>query len=121
MKTKRVFVLVLTLAAAGIVFADMTGDVTAVFNDFLGRLIARHTNLENLAMPGVEVRTPPETEEITQTAVILRFGSAGDQEAFSGALKAENIPYASFPNDDRELLLFTIDMLVFIMQDAIGI
>jgi hypothetical protein len=73
-------------------------------------------------MPAVEVRAPPEMEElITSTAVILRFGNAGDQEAFSAALETESIPYASFPNEERELLLFTVDMMVFIMGNAIGL
>jgi hypothetical protein len=125
MKNKCVPALALVLGlclAAGTVFADTDADVTGIFNDFLGRLAAKHAELESLAMPGLEVRAPPETEEsIASTAVILRFKSAEDREAFIAALEAESIPYASFPNDEGSLLLFTIDMMVFVMQDAIGL
>jgi hypothetical protein len=126
MNMKRIFfffpVLVFGLCLAGNVAADVTGDVEGIFNDFLGRLTAKHTALESLSMPGLEVRAPPETEEsVASTAVILRFKNAEDREAFIAALEAENIPFASFPDDDRSLLLFTIDMMVFVMQDAIGL
>jgi hypothetical protein len=121
MNIRRVLGLVLVFAAAGTVFADMTDDVGNIFNDFLGRLTAKHERLESLTMPGLEVRAPPDVEELTSTAVILRFENAGDREAFSAALEAESIPYASFPNEERELLLFTVDMIMFVMKDAIGL
>jgi hypothetical protein len=124
MKRKAIFVLSLVfgLCLAGNAAADVTGDVTGIFNDFLGRLTAKHTALESLAMPGLEVRAPLETEEsVASTAVILRFKNAEGRGAFVAALEAENIPFASFPDDERSLLLFTIDMMVFVMQDAIGL
>jgi hypothetical protein len=122
MNIKRILVLVLALVAAGTVFADPADDVAGIFNDFLGRLTVKHKDLESMAMPDLEVRAPPETEDlITQSAVILRFKNAGDREAVGTALEAENIPYAFFPDKERELLLFTIDMMIFAMGDAMGL
>jgi hypothetical protein len=123
MKIRPVLVLVLALAVTGPVFADLTGDVTALFNDFFGRLVAKHEALESLTMPGVEVRGIPGEEDLNQAAVILSFKKSGDQEAFIGALEAEGIPYGTFGEGEREgkLLLFSPDMMIFIMKDAIGL
>jgi hypothetical protein len=110
---------VLALMAAGVVCADLNDNVLAVFNDFLGRLTAKHTDLGGLAMPATEVRSPEGAEDITQAAVILSFEQAGDQELFVEALRAENIPFGSF--DDGGILLFSIDMIIFVMQNAIGL
>jgi hypothetical protein len=75
-----------------------------------------------MAMPGTEVRGPPEMEEfVTQAVVILTFENPGDRETFAAALEAENIPYGFFPDDDRRLLIFSVDMMIFVMQDAIGL
>jgi hypothetical protein len=114
---------VCVLFAAGTVFADFNDDVTAFFNDFLGRLAAKHTALESLVMPGVEVRGIPGEEDINQSAVILTFKDAGDQEAFAKALEAETVPYGTFGEGERKgkLLLFSPDMMVFVMRDAIGL
>jgi hypothetical protein len=109
-------VLVLALTAAGAAFADLAGEVTPVFNDFLGRLAAKHESLESLAMPGMEVLG----EDGNQTAVFLRFENLLEQEAFAAALEAENIPYGSF-GEAGDILLFSIDMMSFIMRDAMGL
>jgi hypothetical protein len=107
------------------VFAETEADVTGIFNGFLGRLTAKHTELESLAVPGLEVRAPPETKTediVTSTIVILRFESLEDREVFIAALMAENIPFASFPDDEHEwelLILFTVDMMIFVMEDAL--
>jgi hypothetical protein len=116
------FIVVLGMVITGPLAADMTEDVTDVFNDFLGRLTAKHEALESLAMPALEVRAPPGAEEaITTSAVILRFESVADREVFSAALEVESISYVSFPDKERELLLFTVDMMIFVMQDVIGL
>ncbi|MDR2111339.1 MAG: hypothetical protein LBP32_08545 [Spirochaetaceae bacterium] len=120
MKIRPVLVLVLALAAAGIVAADLTGDVTGIFNDFLSRLTSKHKSLENLAMPGLEVRAPPEEEDPMRAVILLTFKNPREKEVLTAALEAENISYGSFPDDER-LLLFSADMMIFIMQDAIGL
>jgi hypothetical protein len=117
MQPKRILVLVLALAAAGAVFADITEDVTSVFNDFLGRLSAKHEALENLAMPGMETRG----DFITQAAVTLSFENPGEAKTFITALEAENIPFGSFPGEAGKVLLISIDMMIFVMQEAIGL
>jgi hypothetical protein len=121
MKIKRILAFVLALAAAGTVFADFNDDVTSVLNDFLGRLTAKHEALESLAMPGVEVRDPSGAELTTQAVVILTFEKAGDQEAFTAALKAEEVPYGTFGEGEGNITLFCIDMMIFVMQDVIGL
>ena len=92
MKIKRILTFVLALAVTGPVFADLTDDVTALFNDFFGRLTAKHAALESLAMPGVEVRGVPGEEDLNRAAVILSFKDTGEREAFIEALEAEGIP-----------------------------
>jgi hypothetical protein len=123
MKTMRIPVLVLVfgLCLAGTAFADLTDDVIAVFGDFLGRLTAKHGALESLAMPGMEVRGIPGDEDIMQTVIILTFADAGEPEVFRSALEAESIPLVTFPDDKQKLLLFSVDMLTFIMKDAMGL
>jgi hypothetical protein len=114
-------ILVFSLGLAGAAFADMTDDVIAVFHDFQGRLRAKHGALEGLAKPGMEVRGVPGSEDLMQTVIILTFDSAGEQEVFKAALEAENIPLVTFPEEKQKLLLFAVDMLTFIMKDAIGL
>jgi hypothetical protein len=123
MKTKPVLVLVLALAITGPAVADLTGDATALFNDFLGRLTAKHAALKSLAMPGVEVRGVPGEEDLNQAAFILSFKAVGERAAFIEALEAEGIPYGAFGEGEREgkLLLFSPDMIIFVMQEAIGL
>ena len=123
MKIKRVIILVLVVTAAGAVFADITDDVTAVFIDFLGRLTAKHAALESLAMPGLEVRGVPWEEDLNRAAVILSFKDTGEREAFIEALRAEDVPFGTFGEGEQEgkLLLFSPDMMIFVMRDAIGL
>jgi hypothetical protein len=115
MKMRSVLVLVLSLAAAGTVFGDITEEVMPLFNNFLGRLTAKHEALESLAMPGIEVRGAPGKEDITQTVVILTFKNPDDAEIFVTALRAENVPFGSFPERAGTILLFSIDMIPFVM------
>ncbi|MDR2143043.1 MAG: hypothetical protein LBP29_01580 [Treponema sp.] len=122
MKKKiHILAVILLFAAAGTVSADFDDDVIALFNDFLGRLTAKHETLKNLAMPGTEVRGIPGEESLTQAVILLRFESLQDTDVFVAALEAENIPYGSFPDDDRKILLFSEDMIRFVMKDAIGL
>jgi hypothetical protein len=122
MKRYRILVLAMGLClAAGSAFADLNGDMEAYFNDFLGRLTARHPALETLTMPDKEVRGLPGSEDPMEAVIILTFAGAGEQEVFKAALEVENIPLATFPGEDRKILLFGIDMATFIMQDAIGL
>jgi hypothetical protein len=117
---RRWLVLALALMTAGVVWADLNDDdVLNLFNNFLGRLVVKHEVLGGLAMPGTEIRSPPEAEELTEAVVILSFEKPGDQELFVEALRAENIPFGFFP--DGRLLLFSVDMIVFVMRDAIGL
>jgi hypothetical protein len=116
-----VFAFALSLCLGGSAFADITGNVETYFNDFLGRLAAKHQALESLAMPGREVRGVPGNDDPMQAVIILGFESAGERETFQAALEAENIPLVTFPGEDRQLLLFTVDMAAFIMRDAIGL
>jgi hypothetical protein len=82
---------------------------------------AKHEALESLAVPGIEVRGVPGDEGITQTVVILTFENPDDAETFVTALRAENIPCGSFPEQAGTILLFSIDMITFVMKDAIGL
>ena len=119
---KRIWRLALVLAftAAGSTWADQNDDVLGIFNDFFGWLTAKHEVLESLAMPAAEVRGPPGTEDlVTQAVVILNFKKAEDQNLFVEALRAENVPFGSFP--DGRLFLFSVDLMIFVMQDAIGL
>jgi hypothetical protein len=119
--TKRSVFLVLCFIAAGSVFADLNEDVLAVFNDFLGRLVAKHDDLGAMAMPGIEVRAAPGEEDIARTIVVLTFKTAGEQQVFCEALKTESIPFGTFPNDEQKVVLFSADMIPFILKDAIGL
>jgi hypothetical protein len=121
MKRKRFALIVLFLSAAGNLCADLTSDMEAYFNDFLGRLTAKHPALETLAMPEREVRGPPDGEDPMTAAIILTFASAEEREVFHAALRAEDIPLFTFPKDDRKIMLFGIDMMSFIMMDAMGL
>jgi hypothetical protein len=121
MKMKPMLILVLALAAAGTVFGDITEKVMPLFNDFLGWLTAKHEALESLAMPGIEVRGPPGEEDMTKAAVILTFEDPGDAGTFATALRAENIPFGTFPERAGTIILFSIDIISFVMQDAIGL
>jgi hypothetical protein len=120
MKTRAILILVMVLAVTGGIFADLADDVMSIFNDFLGRLTARQAALETLPMPDIEVRGVTGAEDINQSAVILSFESLNDAETFAAALQAENIPYGSF-GESFDILLFSIDMMIFVMQDAIGL
>jgi hypothetical protein len=111
----------LCLAAAGAAVADITVDLEAYFNDFLGRLAARHPSLESLSMPEREVRGTPGSDDPMRAAIILTFASAEERGAFQSALSAEDIPFATFPEKERDILLFGVDMASFIMMDAIGL
>jgi Ser/Thr protein kinase RdoA (MazF antagonist) len=117
MKIKRIPIFVLVLCLGGNAFADMTDDVTAVFGDFLGRLTAKHKALESLSMPGMEIRG----EFVTQAAVTLTFENSAEAKVFIKALEAENIPYVSFPEEEKKVLLISVDMMIFVMQEAIGL
>ena len=123
MKMRPVLILVLAVTVTGPAVADLTDDVTALFNDFLGRLAAKHEALESLTMPGVEVRGVPGEEDLSRAAVILSFKDTGDQEAFIEALEAEDVPFGAFGEGEREgkLLLFSPDMIIFVMKDAMGL
>jgi hypothetical protein len=121
MKMKSMLVLVLGLVTAGAVFGDITENVMPLFNDFLGRLTAKHEALESLAMPGIEVRGPPGEEDMTQAVVILTFEHPDDAETFVTALSAESIPFGTFPERAGAILLFSIDMIPFVMRDAMGL
>jgi hypothetical protein len=117
MKIKRILTFVLALAITGPAVADLTGDVTGVFNDFLGRLTAKHEALEDLAIPVVEISG----EFVAAAAVILTFERPAEQKTFAAALEAEDIPYVSFPDDEKKVLLISVDMMIFVMQEAIGL
>jgi hypothetical protein len=117
MKTKPMLVLVLALALAGTAAADITEEVTSVFNDFLGRLTAKHEALADLAPPLIEIRG----ELITAAAVILTFRNPGEAETFAAALEAEDIPYVSFSEETDSIGLISVDMMIFVMEDAIGL
>ena len=117
MKIKRILTFVLALAVTGPVVADLTGDVTGVLHDFLGRLIEKHRELEGLAISSVEIRG----EFVTAAALTLTFERPEEQKAFAAALEAEDIPYVSFPGDETKVLLISVDMMIFVMQEAIGL
>ena len=120
MKMRPVLILVLAVTVTGPAVADLTDDVTALFNDFLGRLAAKHEALESLTMPGVEVRGVPGEEDLSRAAVILSFKDTGDQEAFIEALEAEDVPFGEGEREGK-LLLFSPDMIIFVMKDAMGL
>jgi hypothetical protein len=58
---------------------------------------------------------------MTQAVVILTFENPDDAETFVTALEAESIPYGSFPEKAGSILLFSVDMITFVMWDAIGL
>jgi hypothetical protein len=117
MKTKPMLVLVLALALAGTAAADITEEVSSVFNDFFGRFTAKHEALANLAPPLIEIHG----DFITQAAVILTFRNPGEAETFAAALEAEDIPYGFFSEETDSIVLISMDMMIFVMQDVIGL
>ena len=60
-------------------------------------------------------------EYVTAAAVILTFERPEEQKAFAAALEAEDIPYVTFPGDEKKVLLISVDMMIFVMQEAIGL
>jgi hypothetical protein len=117
MKMRPVLILVLAIAVTGPAVADLTGDVTGVLHDFLGRLIEKHQELEGLAISSVEIRG----EFVTAAALTLTFERPEEQKAFAAALEAEDVPYVTFPGDEKKVLLISVDMMIFVMGDAIGL
>jgi hypothetical protein len=120
MKVRRILAFVLAIVVAGMVFADFTEDVTALFTDFLERLAAKHEELEGIDMSVMQI-TDDGVEDINWAAVILTFENPVEAKMFSAALEAEDIPCFSFPEEEKKVLLISVDMMVFVMQDAIGL
>jgi hypothetical protein len=89
-----------------------------LFPAFLHHLAKRHEQLKNLAMPDVEIRTAPGFED--EALYLLKFKTAEDVPVFIAALKEEDIPYLSFPNNELQVALFYTDMVKFIWIDVLG-
>jgi len=108
---KTVIILILIcLTAIPDLFAEEPEDI---FPYFLFALVERHQQLHTLTMPEVEFLTVPGMDE---AASMIIFKTAEDARVFLNAVKSENIPNGTFPNEDRRLLLFHSDMLRFILK-----
>ncbi|MDR0503569.1 MAG: hypothetical protein LBH16_09660 [Treponema sp.] len=90
-----------------------------LFRVFLSHLVNRHGELKNIAMPAIEAHVVPDTDN--DAVYMINFKNSGDVQAFMAALKAENIPYASRPNYELQVILFSPDMIQFIWIDVLGL
>jgi hypothetical protein len=104
------------LLAAPSVFAQ---ELPNVFPLFLAKLVERHEEIGTLSMPAVETLTAPGFED--EAVYMTYFKNPQDAEDFLNALKKENIPTLTFPNDELRIGLFHTDLLTFLMKAAIGL
>jgi hypothetical protein len=89
-----------------------------LFPAFLHHLVKRHEQLKPLAMPDVEIRTAPGYDD--EAVYILTFKTTEDVSIFTAALKEENVPYATRPKYELQVILFYTDMVKFIWTDVLG-
>jgi hypothetical protein len=90
-----------------------------VFPLFLAKLAEWHEEIGTLAMPDVEIFTAPGFED--EAVYMASFKTTEDARVFLNALKNEDIPDLTFPNDELRIGLFHTDLLVFLMKAAIGL
>ncbi|MDR2922067.1 MAG: hypothetical protein LBU85_01850 [Treponema sp.] len=113
---KKSFVLVIIFLAAPALFPE---ELPNVFPLFLSKLVERHEELKNTAMPDVEILTASGFEG--EAVYMVNFKTPEDGRLFYAALKKEELPCLAFPNDDKKIGLFHSDLLVFLMKAAIGL
>lgn len=85
-----------------------------IFPSFLAGLVHRNKEVETLAMPEVEIMTVPEIDN--QALYMIDFKSPKDAQTFLAALEKEDIPYITFPNNERRIALFYEDMHEFVAR-----
>jgi hypothetical protein len=90
-----------------------------VFPLFLAKLAQRHEDVKTLAMPNVEALTAPGFED--EAVYMAAFKTPQDARIFLSAIRKENIPTLTFPNDELRIGLFHSDLLIFLMKAAIGL
>lgn len=89
------------------------------FSVFLAGLVKRHDKLETLTMPNIEIHTVPGVDD--EAVYILSFIKPADTKTFIAALGEEDVPYGTFPGNERQLMLFYQDIMKFIWMDILGL
>ena len=108
--------LLITVLASPVLYAD---EPDRVFPVFLTGLVRRHDELKTLTMPEVEIHTAEGYED--EAIYLLTFNTHNDYDIFIAALKAENVPYGTFPQRENQIVLFYSDMIRFLFWDVIGL
>ena len=114
---RYLYPLLIALAAVPSLSAQ-EDELDNLFPAFLLHLTKRHEQLKTLAMPDVEVRTAPGRDD--EALYLLKLKTTEDVPIFTAALKEENVPFLSFPNNELQVALFYTDMVKFIWIDVLG-
>jgi len=107
----------IAVVAAPVLYAEEQED--RVFPVFLTRLIRKHEALKTLAMPDVEIHNVEGYEN--DALYLLTFNKPDDVQVFIAALREENVPFGTFPQREKQVVLFYTDMIRFLFMDVIGL
>lgn len=102
--------LLIALVATPVLPADETDDLFFIF--FTG-LVKRHEKLKTITMPDIEIHTVPDVGD--DPVYLVTFEKPEDTIIFSAALEEDDILYGAIPKYDRQLILFSTHMLLFIL------
>ena len=121
MKTKKIinFFICLLIAATAVPVLSAEEQEDRVFPVFLTGLVRKHDELKTLAMPEVEIHTAEGYEN--EAMYFLTFRTTDDAQVFIAALREENVPFGTFPQREKQLVLFYTDMIRFLFMDVIGL
>jgi len=109
-------VLIAVIAATVISAEEQEDKVSPVF---LTELVRKHEELKTLAMPDVEIHN---VEGYKNDALyLLTFIKPDDVQVFITALREENVPFGTFPQKEKQVVLFYTDMIRFLFMDVIGL